>query len=795
MGSPESNSIIGKAVLRREDDRLLRGYGCFIDDVPEPAGTLHLVFVMSPYAHARILALKTDAARAVEGVVDVLTGADFAGVVKPMAPDYAQPGYQVVGRPVIALGRVRFVGELVAVVVATSRNLAEDAAELVELECEPLPALVDAHLALQPGAIKLHEEASDNVLFRSIFKTPGFDAALAGADHVVRDRFHSQRLAAVSMEPRGCLAVHDRGRDGLTFWSGTQIPHIARTALAELLDWDEERLRVIAPDVGGGFGMKAYLYPEEVVAAALARRYQGAVKWIGDRREDLLTSNQGRDYDYDMAMGFERDGTLVALQARIVCNIGAYPTFPLGASVEAGGAALYMPGPYRLRHFAFDTCAVATNLCPTGAYRGVAAPVSAFATEALMDKAAHELGMDPAEIRLRNMLRDEEFPYVNVLGIQYREGTYERCLRRALEASGYEEYRRRQPAGRLAGGKYRGIGIACIIEHTGQGASRYRARGILRIPGFDSAQVKVEPNGKAVAYVSHTTQGQGHLTAFAQIVAEGLGIAITDVTVVEGDTAQGPYGTGTFASRAAVTGGGAVLRASAVVADKLRRLAAHALEASPADIELSQNYAHITGVPQLRVSIRDLAATAYSMSAGELPPGENYGLEATDYYDPPYPSITNAVHVVQVAIDALTGLVDIERYVVVHDSGRIINPPIVEGQIQGGIMQGLGSVLYEAIRHDAEGQPLQASLMDYLLPTMADAPDIEILHQETWAADTAGGFKGVGEGGTIGAVPAIALAIADALRASGARVTELPLRPDKIIALLEGVDGSTHREA
>jgi carbon-monoxide dehydrogenase large subunit len=356
--------------------------------------------------------------------------------------------------------------------------------------------------------------------------------------------------------------------------------------------------------------------------------------------------------------------------------------------------------------------------------------------------------------------------FVNVLGIKYQQGTYDTSLRRALDVIGYDEFRRRQPADRLVDGKYRGIGIGCIIEQTGQGSSRYRARGMLRLPGFDSALVKVEPNGKAVAYVSHATQGQGHLTTFA----------------------QGPYGTGTFASRAAVTGGGAVLRASALVADKLRRLAAHMLEASPADIELGQSYAHIIGVPQMRLSIRELAAVAYSMSPRELPPGESYGLEATDYYDPPNPSITNATHVVQVAIDALTGLVDIERYVVVHDSGRIINPQIVEGQIRGGIVQGLGSVLYEAIRHDEQGQTLQASLMDYLLPTIADVPDIEILHQETWATDTAGGFKGVGEGGTIGAVPAIAVAIADALRASAVRVTELPLRPDKIIALIDGVD-------
>ena len=351
--------MIGQHVLRREDDKLVRGDGCFVDDVAEPAGTRHIVFVLSPHAHARIVSIDAAAARTAPGVVDVLTGADFARV-KRISPDYPQPGYQVVGRPVLAIDRVRFVGELVAVVVAESRNLAEDAAELVEVEYEILPAIVDAQEAAKPGAPKVHEHTLDNVLFRSSFRTEGFDAAFTGADVVVSERFHSQRLATVSIEPRGCLAQFERTNGGLTFWTGTQIPHVVRTALGELLDWEEQKLRVIAPDVGGGFGMKAYLYPEELVAAELARRYRGAVKWIGDRREDLLNSNQARDYEYEMALAFKRDGTLIALQSRIVANIGAWPTFPFGCSVEAAGMALYTPGPYRLRHYAFEAQAVAT---------------------------------------------------------------------------------------------------------------------------------------------------------------------------------------------------------------------------------------------------------------------------------------------------------------------------------------------------------------------------------------------------------------------------------------------------
>jgi aerobic carbon-monoxide dehydrogenase large subunit len=776
--------VIGQHVLRREDDKLVRGDGCFVDDVPEPAGTRHLVFVLSPHAHARIVSINAEAALAAPGVLDVFTGADFAKV-KRMCPDHVQPGYQVIERPVLAVERVRFVGELVAVVVAETRNLAEDAAELVEVEYEVLPAIVDPRAAARPGAMKLHDESRDNVLFRSSFKTEGFDAALAGADLVVRDCFHSQRLATVSIEPRGCLAQFERSNGGLTMWTGTQIPHIVRTALAELLDWEEQKLRIIAPDVGGGFGMKAYLYPEEVVAAALARRYRGAVKWMGDRREDLLNSNQARDYEYEMALAFKRDGTLVSLQAWIVANIGAYPTLPFGCSIEAGGMALYTPGPYRLRYYAFEASAVATNLCPTGAYRGVGQPVCMWATEALMDRAAAQLGMDPAALRLKNVITKKEFPYTNVLGIRHDPASYEESLRRALREIGYDEFRKRQPADRRMDGKYRGIGIGCVTEHTGQGGQRYRARGMARVPGFDAALVKMEPNGKVMAYVSHTTQGQGHLTAFAQIVAGQIGIPVEDVTVVEGDTATAPYGTGTFASRGAVTGGGTVLRASSKVADKLRRLAGQRLETAASDIELREGYAFVTGVPQMRISIQELARYGHSMTRHELPPGEIFGLEATDYYDPPRAAISNATHVAQVAIDPLTGPVDVERYVVVHDSGRVINPAIVEGQIHGGVMQGLGSVLYEAVRHDETGQPLQASLMDYLLPTIADAPMIEIHHEETWSTETEGGFKGIGEGGTIGAVPALAGAIADALKGTGAVVNRIPLHPTTIVELID----------
>ena len=783
--SDDPRGLIGRRIPRKEDDRLLRGFGTYTDDVEEPVGTLHAVFVMSPHAHARIVSIDVGEAQQSEGVVAVYTGADFAGRVKPIVSDIEQPGYQPINRVIMATDRVRFVGEAVAVVVAESRYLAEDAADLVRVDYEELAPVVDVDQATQPDAPVLHDGTTDNVLFQASYKTAGFDEVFAAADHVVQDTFQSHRLAVVALEPRGCFAVYDRGHDRLTLWTSTQIPHIVRTAIANLLDWDETRLRVIAPDVGGGFGTKAYVYPEELIVSFLARELQAPVKWISDRREDLMTSAQGREYRFNVALAFRKDGTLLAAKAKIDCNIGAYPGFPFGASAEAGGAAIYLPGPYRMPHYAYETRAITTTTCPSGVYRGVAAPAAFFATEVLMDRAARELGFDPADIRRKNVLVAADLPYKNATGIVYSSGSFDTCLERALEASGYAAFRQAQTADRMHDGKLRGVGIANVVEHTGQGASRYRQRGILYVPGFDAAHVKIEPNGRAIVWVSECTQGQGHLTSFAQIAAEQLGIGIDDVTIIEGDTGQGPYGTGTFASRGAVVAGGATLRASQKVAEKIRRIAAHVLEAAPDDLELADGQVSVKGVRQLSMPIREIAAMAHSMDPRALPDGESFGLEATDYYDPPVASITNAAHVAEVSIDPVTGLVTIEKYIVAHDCGRVINPLIVDGQIHGAVVQGLSSVLSEAMRYDESGQPMTGTLMDYLVSTAADAPDITVLHEENWSPDTAGGFKGVGEGGVIGALPAAANAIADALAPFGARINRLPLLPSAVIALMK----------
>lgn len=787
MSARQPGGLIGQAIPRKEDMRLLRGAGRYVDDLPEPPGSLHLAFVLSPHAHARIVSIDTTAAAALDGVRGVCTGRDFAGKIRTLTADIVQPGFQPAGREALPVDRVRFVGEAVAVVVAVNRYIAEDAVELVQVDYEELPVLGTMEAALASGAPPIHEDTRDNVLFRAANKSNGFDAAFASAHLVVSDTFDSPRLAALSLEPRGCLALHDSGQGSLTLYTSTQIPHILRTGIAEALDCDETKLRVIAPDVGGGFGMKAYLYPEELIAGHLARELDAPIKWIGDRREDLLSSVQGRGYRFDVALAFTAEGDLIGARADILCDIGAYPCYPFGASTGASGAAIFLPGPYRMPHYAFETRAIATHTCPAGVYRGVAAPSAFFATEALMDRAAQILGLDPAAIRRRNVLIDANLPYTTpAVNIPYTSGTYQKCLEQALEAADYEGFRRRQPADRMIDGKLRGIGIGCIVEHTGQGASRYRIRGIRNIPGFDSAHVQVAPDGCAIVYVSQATQGQGHLTAFAQVAADQLGLSLDDVTVVEGDTAQVPYGTGTFASRGAVLGGGAVIRAARIVREKMARIAADVLEVGTGDLEFVDGRVQVAGVSGLSVSVREIATIAHARHDRPLPKGESFGLEATDFYDPPLSSITNATHVAQVAIDPVTGLVEVEHYVVAHDCGRLINPLIVEGQVHGGIVQGISSTLSEAFYFDDQGQALTASLLDYLISTAADIPDIEVHHQESWSPDTEGGFKGVGEGGVIGALPAVVNAINDALSGYGAFITRIPVRPESVLSIICG---------
>jgi carbon-monoxide dehydrogenase large subunit len=669
-------------------------------------------------------------------------------------------------------------------VVATNPYIAEDAAELVQVDYDVLPAVVSLDDALAGGAVRVHEDLSDNVVFRRLHSIDGTEEAFASSEHVLSDSFVSSRLAAVPMETRGFIASFDRGQGTLTLWAPTQMPHKLRWELANTLGLREHDVRVIIPDVGGGFGQKAQVYPEDVVGAAVSRHLGCPVKWIQDRQDDMMTSTHARDYRFDVDLAFSKEGIIQALRARVAVNIGAYPTW-MTAGIEAGGAGVFMIGPYRIKHYAYDVCSVATHKSPVGVYRGVAAPICAFTVETLIDRAAALLGIDPIELRRRNLLRPSDLPYVNAVGVTLDTASHIDCLDRALEMSGYYEFKNTRSGRPGADGRLRGIGLATITEHTGQGSSRMRARGqSARSPGFDGASIRMEPDGRVIAHVSHTTQGQGHLTVFAQLIADHLGLEMKDISVFEGDTALMPFGTGTVASRGAVSGGGAIIRASQKIADKLRRVAGYLLEASPGDIELADGKASIVGVPGHSISVRELAECCYFVGSKQLPPGEPFGLDAVEFYDPPTSSYSNATHVAAVAVDPRTGQVAVERYWVVHDCGRILNPMIVDGQVHGGIAQGLGEALMEAMEFSEDGQPLTTTLIDYVIPTALDVPDIEMAHFETPSTTTLGGMKGAGEGGVIGAVPAIALAVSDALSSFKPRITRLPLTPSAIIEMM-----------
>ncbi|CAN7219336.1 xanthine dehydrogenase family protein molybdopterin-binding subunit [Bradyrhizobium sp. LjRoot220] len=780
---------VGTNVPRREDDYLLRGLGQFVDDLPEPKDLIHLGFVLSPHAHALIKSIDVTEALKLEGVVAVLTGEDLAKLVKPMLTEIGMAGYISNTRDVIARDRVRFVGEHVAVVLCEDAYTARDAIELVAVEYEQLPATADLETARNPDAALVHDHIDRNTILNISFSTPEFEKAFGSGDMVIRERFRTGRVAGVPLEPRGCLAIPDHVGDSFTLYTSSQIPHLVRTGVAYHLGMPEARIRVVIPEVGGGFGTKAQFYPEELIVPALARKYRRPVKWIQDRREELLTNIHARDHLYELEAAVSKDGLIKALKVQLTTNAGAYSSYPFGCTLEPTGGVRMIVGPYKIKNYAYQAYAVATHTCPSGAYRGVAQPSCFFSIEGMMDRIGRRLGIDPAEVRLRNIIPTRELPYVNAVGVRYDTGSYEECLRRAMELIGYEEFRSRQPSNRLMNGKYRGIGICCFTEISGTGAPGWRARGIVKIPGFDSALVRVDPSGKMMVFVSHASAGQGHLTTFAQILADELGVPIEDVTVIEGDTASSPYGSNTFASRSAVTGGGAIIRASEKVAAKIRRIAGHLLECDSGDVILRNGRAEVQGTG-LGVPLKMVAETAYSMNSSSLPPGEDFGLEATDFYDPPLATMANAVHMVQVAVDPDDGSVELEKYVVVHDCGRLINPMIVDGQIQGGIAQGIGEVLMEEVVYDDQGQMLNASLLDYLLPTVLDVPDCKPDHIESPSIDAVGGFKGVGEGGVIGAVPSIANAIADALAPLGVNINSIPLRPSRLTGLIRAARAS-----
>jgi carbon-monoxide dehydrogenase large subunit len=769
----------GAAVKRREDPRFLRGEGRFIDDVVLP-GMLHAAFLRSPHAHARIVRIDTEAAAATPGVTHVLTFKDLERWMKPL-PLFgaAPPGLAAVvafdvrqaSQWALCRDRARHVGEIVAMVVADSAERAEDAVDLIRVDWEPLQAVVDVVRAGESGSPLVHPEWGTNVGVGFTHSVGDADTAFTRSDVVVSETFRIQRYVGMPLEGRGVVAAWDR-RDGtLTTWNSTQVSHFVQQGLAPALGLPPHKIRVIAPDLGGGFGTKASGYPEDALVPIAARVLGRPVKWIESRREHMSGAAHARDQVHTISLAAGRDGVILAVRDRIWLDLGAYNVWGV---VLPYNTVAHLIGPHRIKSMQVEVRAVVTNKTPNAPYRGAGRPETVFAMDRIVDCLARELRMDPAELRRRNYIRPDELPYD--CGMPYRDGNplvydsgdFPDALEQALEAAGYRQFRAEQVRLRAAG-VYQGIGISGYVEGTAIGP-------------FEGATVKLDLAGRVSVATGAVNSGQGHETSFAQIAADALGVPLDWVTVVGGDTAAVPFGVGTFASRSAVTAGSSIADACQEVRAKLVRAASALLEAAPDDIEIDEGRAFVRGSPGSAVDLARVvqASIPTFARAGVAPPD----FEASAYHHVPTVTYASAVHVAHVEVDLGSGGVKLLRYVVAHDCGRVINPTIVEGQVHGGVAQGVGGALFEEMVYDETGQLLTGSLMDYAVPKADDLPPIETVHLESPSPRNPLGVKGLGEGGAISPPAAIANAIEDALAPFGVRIRETPVSAARIVALL-----------
>jgi carbon-monoxide dehydrogenase large subunit len=756
----------GNRVLRVEDARLLTGRGTFVDDVQRPR-LLHACFVRSPFARARIVEIDTTDARALPGVHEVFVASD-------LNPALQELWYTGQGRrnttplPPLAEGEVRYVGDPVALVIAESRYVAEDAADLVVVDCDPLPAVIDLTTATDTDQL-VHESYERNIVGELAGgSTEAVDEAVAGAAHVVRETIHQQAYAAVPIETRGLVVEWDPAGEELTIWASTQSPHEMRSVCARVLGLPEARIRVIARDTGGGFGQKVVPSREDVCLVLAARKVPGAIKWIEDRRENLLAGGQARHSIAEVAMSFDAEGTLLSAQIDHTEDVGAYPIpFPVNTGASVG---MIFPGPYRVPTGAFTHRSVFTNTVGRTAYRGPW-QFESVAREVLLDISARQMGIDPIELRRRNILHADDMPYFNPCGMPYDEVAPAETLEQAMEILDYDGFRREQAEARAAG-RYLGVGVCCYVEPTTPGYSYYASEG---------ATIRIDPSGRVAVHVAGGSSGNSLETTAIQLTADALAVPIDHVSTVQGDTALTPYGAGTGGSRSGAMIAGAVAAAAAVLHEKVLRIAAHRLGAEFDDMELVDGQAVVSSEPDRSLSLSRIAELAYFRTM-DLPPGMPSGLEATERYTSPTPMPVwaNATHVCTCEVDIETGEVTLLRYIVSEDCGPMINPAVVEGQIAGGTVQGIGGALLEELAYDDEGNPVATTFMDYLMPIATDIPTIEYGHIET-PSSAPGGYKGVGEGGAIGAPPAVINAVADALAPFGTRFNRLPLSPEVVL--------------
>jgi carbon-monoxide dehydrogenase large subunit len=773
---------VGATVPRKEDRRLLLGRGRFVADLDPRTrpGLLHAAFVRSPYAHARLTGIDSAAADSAPGVAAVFTAASLGH--PSLLAVLEREEFIPTKMPVLAGEVTRFVGEPVALVVADDPYRAEDAAELVQVDWDPRPAVMSIEAATAAGAPRLHEEADGNCLVDLLmFDDARLTEIFADAALVIRATFASSRVAALPLEGRACLAEWDDRDDQLVMHVSTQVPHQVRSGVAQALGVPERQIRVIAPDVGGGFGLKCVVGREEVAVAAAAWRLRRPVCWAEDRQENLTAAFHGHEQHYRVRAAFDADGRIQALDAEIECDTGAYSAFPFTCAVEPLLAATELPGVYKVPAYRARGRAIATNKAPTAPYRGVSRPQLVLVMERLMEKAAAALHLDPLHVRRMNLIGPGEFPYQGVNKITYDEGSYRESLDLAEEHVAMQGWLAERDQIRRAGQRA-GIGYACFSERTAYGTPAMSPRRMRMTPGYDTSLVRMDPTGEVIVTTGTCGHGQGHETTFAQIVADRLGVHPDQVRLRQGDTDLASYGWGTWGSRSVVIGGGAAGRAADMVAVQLKHVAAHLLEASPGDVELAEGSARIRGDAAVAIPIAELARVVH-FQAHRLAEDLRYGLEARASFDPPG-TFSNACHVAMVTIDPGTCSIRLHRYLVVEDCGVVINPMVVDGQIRGGVTQGAAAALLERICFDAEGQPASATLMDYLAPTAAEMCPVDIVHLQTPSQFSETGAKGMGEGGTIGAPAAVLGAINDALSDTDVRFDHIPVRPQDLSAAL-----------
>lgn len=760
----------------------MRGRGQYVADI-RMAGMGDVAFVRSPVAHARLRDVRVpEKFRSV-----VFTANDLAGV-KPITSSPPLPGFKHSTEPILAKHKLRYVGEPVAMCLAPTRAEAEDIATAVTLEFDDLPAVTDMLAALEPGAPLVHDEWGDNIFIESVVDRT-IDTVVATAPVKVTRDIRTSRQCAFPMEGSGVIAHWDPRLRFLTVTTATQVPHTVQTGLCECLGLEDGSIRIISPDVGGGFGYKCVLRREEVAIAWLALRVGHPVRWLEDCREHLTANANCREHHYRITGYASRDGKLLAIDCVAHVDAGAYSSYPVSAATEATQLAHILPGPYDLSSYRCRAAAVATNKSPILAYRGVGRSGACLAIEVIMDAIARETGIEPYEVRLRNLVRPEQMPFNNVVGQHFDGGDYRECVRRALEAIRFSEVRARQKRD-SRDGRLLGVGLSFLCEQAAHGTAVLAKWGRPVVPGFEQATVRLTADGHVEIRVGTHSHGQGHETTFAQVAHEILGVGIERIRLIQGDTLYTPYSTGTWGSRSMVLGGGAVARASRMVAARAMTIGAWLMKKDASFVEVANGL--VIARDGSQVTLREVARAWYLQPQNLPPDVDSGGLEATAGYraDRDTGTYSYATHAAVVAVDSATGMIELLDYVVVEDGGVLVNPMIVDGQICGGTAQGIGTCLYEAMPFDAQGQPLASTLMDYILPGATEVPDIRVLHMETPSPYTEFGLKGIGEGGAVGPPAAIVSAVNDALRKLGVEVHDLPLTPKRILTAIEAAASS-----